>query len=157
MSLAPPDSYLLAVYTDFLLDHARPGEVIDLLAPKTRSDALLLRYGVALKAQKSPLAVQQTEILRERFAAAMIRGDTTHQREQSRFELHLLGDARRALETARRNWQVQKEPADLRVLLEAATATNDKASMTLALEWVRTTRLEDRTLAKLLAPVGEKS
>jgi tetratricopeptide (TPR) repeat protein len=150
IALAPPDGYLLGAYSDFLLDRKRSGEVVRLLETKGRNDALLLRYALALKAQQSPLAAQQIEILRQRFAAAAMRGDTVHQREQSRFELHLLGDPKAALDTARRNWQVQKEPADLRVLVEAASAANDKVAMGLVREWMRKTRYEDKTLATQL-------
>jgi Tfp pilus assembly protein PilF len=150
MALAPPDGYLLGAYADFLLDHGRPTEVIDMLQSKTRNDALLLRYALALKARQSPQAAQQIDSLRQRFAAAAMRGDTVHQREQSRFELHLLNDPKAALATAQRNWQVQKEPADLRVLLEAATAARDDAALTQVRDWIRQTHYEDRALTALL-------
>jgi Tfp pilus assembly protein PilF len=150
MALAPPDGYLLGAYSDFLLDHNRPAEVVRLLETKGRNDALLLRYALALKAQQSPLVAEQIEILRRRFVAAAMRGDTVHQREQTRFQLHLLGDPESALETARRNWQVQKEPADLRVLIEAASAAHDNATLAMAREWMRKTRYEDKLLAMQL-------
>ncbi|RJG05494.1 hypothetical protein D3870_05195 [Noviherbaspirillum cavernae] len=157
MSLASPDGYLLGAYSDFLLDRDRPSEVAALLKSKGRNDALLLRYAIALKAQRSSLTDEQTEILRQRFAAASMRGDTIHQREQSRFELHLLGDPKAALQTAQRNWQVQKEPADLRVLLESAVAAKDKTAITQVMEWMQKTRLEDRTLKALLEKAKEKA
>ena len=150
MALDTPDGYLLGAYSDFLLNQSRPGEVIELLKSRTRNDALLLRYALALKAQKSSSAEERIESLRQRFAAATMRGDTVHQRERARFELHLLGNAQEALQTAIKNWEVQKEPADLRILLESAVAANDKQAMTLAVEWIDKTHFEDRTLRELL-------
>ncbi|MEO8406926.1 MAG: hypothetical protein ABI476_00670 [Oxalobacteraceae bacterium] len=157
MALDTPDGYLLGAYSDFLLNQSRPGEVIELLKSRTRNDALLLRYALALKAQKSSSAGERIESLRQRFAAATMRGDTVHQRERARFELHLLGNAQEALQTAIKNWEVQKEPADLRILLESAVAANDKQAMTLAVEWVGKTHFEDRTLRELLQTAKGKA
>lgn len=147
------DSYLLGAYADFLLDRKRPGEVIRLLKDKTRVDALLLRYALALTMQvaDSRTAADQIAVLNSRFAAAMLRGDTVHQREQARFELQLMHRAPFALQLAQRNWAVQKEPADVRVFLEAALAANDKAAAAPVLDWLKKTRLEDHAINALAA------
>ncbi|MGV8893432.1 MAG: tetratricopeptide repeat protein [Burkholderiaceae bacterium] len=147
------DSYLLGAYADFLLDQKRSGEVIRLLKDQTRVDALLLRYtlALALKANDSRAAADQIAVLNARFAAAMLRGDTVHQREQARFELQLMHRAPFALQLAQRNWAVQKEPADVRVLLEAALAANDKAAAAPVLDWLKKTRLEDHAINALAA------
>ena len=151
MALEPPDTYLLGAYSDFLLDQQRPAEVIALLKDKTRVDALLLRYALALKALNSPETAGQIEILKQRFDAAMLRGDTVHQREQSRFELQLRGNAVEALKVAQLNWAVQKEPADVRTFLEAATAANDKDAAQPLLGWLKSTGLEYAALTPLIA------
>ncbi len=145
------DSYLLGAYADFLLDQKRPGEVIRLLKDQTRVDALLLRYALALQVADSDAAADQIAVLNSRFAAAMLRGDTVHQREQARFELQLMGRAPFALQLAQRNWAVQKEPADVRVFLEAALAANDKAAAAPVLDWLKKTRLEDHAVNALAA------
>ena len=147
---AGKDSYLLAAYADFLLQQQRPNEVVRLLAAYTRADNLLLRYALALQAAKSPLAKEQIDILRQRFDAAMRRSDTVHQREQARFALHLQGDAAMALQLALQNWQVQKEPADLRILLEAAQAARQPDAAKAALAWLKQTGMQDQTLQPLL-------
>ena len=149
MALDKPDGYLLGAYCDFLLDQGRSVEVTALLKSRTRNDALLLRYAMAQKAQRAPDAAASTESLRQRFAAAAMRGDTVHQREQARFELHLLNDPDKALRTALSNWQVQKEPADLRILLEAASAAKDQKAIALAVDWIGRTHVEDASLTKL--------
>jgi Tfp pilus assembly protein PilF len=152
-----PDSYLLAAYSDFLLDRGRAPEVAKLLKDKGRIDALLLRYAIALKAMDAADAPAQADALRSRFDAAVLRGDTVHQREQARFELALRGDARSAVRLAKLNWAVQKEPADLRILIEAAVASGDRAAAQTALDWIAKTKLEDRTIAAALAKLKAKA
>jgi Tfp pilus assembly protein PilF len=150
LALAEPDSYLLGAYADFLLDHERAPEVVKLLKDKTRVDALLLRYALALRQAGGAGAADQADVLRARFEAAMLRGDTVHQREQARFELGLRNDARAAVRLAKLNWAVQKEPADLRILLEAAVASGDREAARIAQAWIARTGIEDRTLEPLL-------
>ena len=148
---ADPDSYLLGAYCDFLLDQGRAAEVAALLKDRTRIDALLLRYAIAQKAVGAHDAAAQAESLRLRFEAAMLRGDSVHQREQARFELVLRGDPITAVRLALLNWAVQKEPADLRILVETAAASGDAASARTALLWIDKTRIEDRTIAASVA------
>ena len=147
MAGVDPDSYLLGAYSDFLLDRGRTAEVARLLKDKTRIDALLLRYAIALKALRSNDAAIQADSLRLRFDAAMLRGDTVHQREQARFELALRGDSKTAVRLAMLNWTVQKEPADLRILVETAAASGDAGAARTALDWIVKTGIEDRTIA----------
>jgi hypothetical protein len=151
MADGEPDSYLLAAYADFMLDRGRAPEVVKLLKDKGRIDALLLRHAIALKAVGAPEAPAAADTLRTRFDAAMLRGDTVHQREQARFELMLRNDPKAAVRLAKLNWAVQKEPADLRILVEAAAASSDKEATRLALDWITRTRLEDRAIAAPLA------
>ena len=146
-----PDSYLLGAWSDFLLDRGRAAEVAALLKDHTRVDALLLRYALALKALKSPDAAAQTAALASRFDAAMMRGDTVHQREQARFELALRGNPAAAVKLAMLNWAVQKEPADLRILVESAAASGDPVAGAMAKKWIASTHIEERAITPLLA------
>jgi tetratricopeptide (TPR) repeat protein len=154
LALDDADSYLLGAYADFLLDQQRAAEVIALLKDKTRVDALLLRYALALQLTHNGAAFDQIAALKSRFAAAMLRGDTVHQREQSRFELQLMHRAPTSLQLAQQNWTVQKEPADVRVLLEAALAAHDRAAATPVLDWLKKTRLEDQAVNALAAKLA---
>ncbi len=151
LALDPADNYLLGAYADFLLDNGRPQEAADLLKDKTRADPLLLRYALALKAQGNPDAQAQIQQLRDRFEASRLRGDRVHMREEARFTLHLLGDPMTALQLAQENWQVQKEPADARILLESALAAEDSATIETMRAWLRKMGLEDIAIARLLA------
>lgn len=155
LALDGTDTYLLGAYSDFLLDRRRPSEVADLLKDRTRVDGLLLRYALALDALRSPAAAEQIDSLRARFAAAALRADTVHQREQARFELQLAKRPQTALELAQSNWKVQKEPADARILLEAAIASHDKAAARPVLAWLKRAGLEDRAIAPLIAKLDE--
>lgn len=144
------DSYLLAAYSDFLLDHGRAPEVAKLLKDKTRVDALLLRYALALQAMKSPDAATQIAALKARFDAAMLRGDTVHQREQARFELALQNHPAEAVKVAKLNWAVQKEPADFRILAETAAASGDAEARALVIAWLKKSNLQDNTVLPTL-------
>src|SRR5215471_2563432 len=131
LTIAPADYYLLGAYADYLLDNGRPQEVVALLRDKTAADPLLLRYGLALQAQNSNDLAAQVQQLDDRFAASRLRGDRVHLREEARFTLRLLIAPVAALKLAQENWQVQKEPADVRILLEAALAAHDTATVNL--------------------------
>ncbi len=151
LALMPQDAYLIGAYADFLLDQRRPAEALALVKDQTRIDGLLLRYALALKAiPRLDEALQAANIeLADRFHAAALRGDSVHQREQARFELALRGDAKAALALAQKNWTVQKESADMRILLEAAIVAHDKAAAAPVLDWIRTSQVEDVALARL--------
>jgi hypothetical protein len=79
-------------------------------------------------------------------------------RAQARFALAVLGDVPRALALARQNWAEQREPADARLLLEAALAARDKAAAEPVQRWLADTGFEGvvhRRLAAQLSWHGE--
>ncbi len=152
----PRDSYLLGAYADFLLDQRRPQEVVKLLKDQQRIDALLLRYALALQAlpgQQTALQAATAE-LTARFNAAMQRGDTVHQREQARFALFLQRDVPAAVQLAQKNWAIQKEVPDMRILLEAALAARNYAAAQPVLAWVAANGVEDVALQRLVRQLG---
>jgi Tfp pilus assembly protein PilF len=153
------DAYLLGAYADFLLDANKAAEAVALLKEETRNDNLLLRLALAEQrcSPRSGAFKQHVAWLQERFAASRRRGDGVHQREEARFSLHLLNQPRAALDLAKANWQVQREPADARILLEAAVAAKDASAGRTVVEWLETNRLEDVQLAKLKQLLGDRS
>ena len=153
LNLGVPDVYLQAAFADFLLDRGRAAEVLLLLAEGRRADVLLLRLALAAKTAKSPQAHALAAELAARFDAARQRGDTSHRKEESRFVLALQGDVPRALALARQNWSEQREPADARILLEAALAARDRAAAQPVLDWMKAWRVESRALQDLAAQV----
>lgn len=148
----PRDLYTIGAYSDWLLDNKRPADVIPLVRNDARVDGLLLRLALAQAAVGQPEARATIEILRSRYAASRARGDTVHRREEARFALWLANDPATALRLATDNWAVQREPADLRVLAEAAAATGDAAATSTVRQWFGDTGLEYPAVAALVAP-----
>ena len=156
LALDRRDAYLQGAYADFLLDQRRAAEAAVLLRDQTKNDALLLRLTLA----QAELASESQDArdaydrnrsdLDARFDAARRRGDTVHRREEARYALALEGDCRRALALARQNWAVQREPADLRILAAAASATGDAQALASVAAWQASHHLEDVTLAAIL-------
>jgi Tfp pilus assembly protein PilF len=149
LALGLTDGYLLAAYADFLLDRGRPAEVLELLKDQTRSDVLLLRLALAAKALGAPALADYERDLAARFDAARRRGDATHQKEEARFALVVQGQAQRALALARENYALQREPADARILLEAALAARQPAAAAPALQWLVDSGIESAPLQAL--------
>lgn len=143
LGIGHDDGYLLAAWSDFLLDAGRAAEVRKQLAGWEASDSLLLRLAEAARALKLPDAETLAKVLEERFAAARQRGDTTHRAEEARYYLRLRGDANEALRLAAENYRVQREPRDARILLEAALAAGDSAAAQPVRDWLRASGFED--------------
>ncbi len=135
LALGIDDGYLLAAWSDFLLDRNRPAEVLKWLAGWEASDGLLLRLAIAATAAGNSTAKAHVQALADRFAAAQARGDTTHRAEEARFRLHLANDAAGALVVAAANYRVQREPRDA-----AAQPVRD---------WLQSSGFEDATLRQL--------
>lgn len=151
LRLAPRDAYALGAYADWLLDQGRPREVFALIAADEGNDSLLLRRVLALRDADDGAATAEAARLRARFAAQARRGGSIHGREEGRLALAFDRDPRAALALARANWLQQKEPADLRLLLEASAAAGDKAAARPGLEWMRSTGFEDAALKRVVA------
>ncbi|MSU34792.1 MAG: hypothetical protein EXS36_06710 [Pedosphaera sp.] len=152
LQIAPSDPYLLGAYSDFLLDSGKLEPVVDLLWRYTRVDALLLRLTEAesrTRRNGDSEWRKHVQILHDRFSDAAQRGDVVHRREEARFRLHLENDADAALALARDNWKVQREPADARIFLEAAWASQKPDAADPVLEWRQSNHVEDLVLDRL--------
>jgi hypothetical protein len=67
--------------------------------------------------------------------------------------LTLAGDAAGALALARANWDVQREPADRRILVEAGKAAGDPSIPAAMTAWERSVRVVD-AVASTTAPAS---
>lgn len=150
----PPSTETRAVYADWLLAQQRYAELIEFARGDVRDDGLLLRIAIAETALKRPAAAAHISILRDRFAAARLRGDRVHMREEARFTLELLREPVRALKLAQDNWQVQREPADARLLLAAAIAAGQPRATEPVVHWMQRTGIEDRELRRVVSRIG---
>ncbi len=151
LEIDPSDSYARAAAADLFLDRGRPKEALALVRGKEVNDTLLLRIAVAEHRLGSPEATSHAAALGARFDASRLRGDVVHRREEARYWLEVQGDPGRALVLALANWDVQKEPADLRILLDSALAAKRPADVAPALAWLAETKLEDPFIAKTAA------
>jgi Tfp pilus assembly protein PilF len=151
LALGQDDGYLLAAWADFLLDNKRAADVVKLLAAWEASDPLLLRLAEAETLLQMPAAKAHVQALDDRFAAAKLRGDTTHRAEEARFQMRLRKNAALAVQLASANYQVQKEPRDLRVLLEAALAARDAGAARPGHDWLQRSGFEDARIRALAA------
>lgn len=151
LALDADDPYLLAAYADFLLDQQRAADVIALLSARTQIDALLLRLAIAERASGHPAYEPHRTQLRARFAAAAARGDDMHRREAARFQLALEDRPGPALRLAQANWDAQREPADARLVLEAALASRAPYAARPVEIWLDRHRIEDKRLSELRA------
>ena len=123
--------------------------MVSQLAGWEASDTLLLRLALAETELKLPAAKAHVQALKDRFAAARMRGDTTHRAEEVRYELQLAANPAAALAVAVANYKVQREPRDARALLEAAIATKDAAAAQPVRDWLQSSGFEDAHLRQL--------
>ncbi|MDL9999296.1 hypothetical protein QTI24_11825 [Variovorax sp. J22P240] len=150
---AERSGYLLIAYSDFLLREKRPAEVPALLIKEPRSDAVLLRLAIAARrAAGMGIARQDSEELRARFDAAALRPGyaEAHAREGALFALDVEGDAKRALDLARANVRLQREPIDLLLLARAAAAANDEEARSELRALMQRTGLRDARIDAVL-------
>jgi len=143
---SPGDGYTQGGYADLLLRQHRPAQVLILLGDQTQQDNLLLRLAIAAKQLGSERAGALSDAFQARYEAARCDGDFTHLREQARFLLEVRGDVRAAVELAERNWRVQREPADVRIYWEAASAADRSQDLRQLQEWIQQTHYEDAVL-----------
>lgn len=139
----PTDNYARTALADVLLDTHRAREAADLVREFSTSDNLLLRLTIAEKDAGQSHWKDSAKELRSRYDASHLRGDLLHMREEARFALAIDADAKASVDLAKRNWVVQKEPADLRILWEAGVAANDAAALDLVRGWMTQSKIED--------------
>ena len=149
LKISPDDVYARAAFSDLLLDAGQAYAARQVLGDVSQADALLLRAAICAQRLQTPDAAVLRADLAQRFAEAHARGDETHLREQARFALEVEHDPARALELATRNFNVQREPADARILLEAAAAVGDAAAAQPALGWLARTGIRAPRLQQL--------
>ena len=85
-----------------------------------------------------------------RFEAYRQRESELFGREEARFLLYLADDPEAALLAAQRNFERQREPADVRILLEAARVARKPAAAAPTMAFVERVKLEDPTIQALV-------
>ena len=157
LQLTPGDNFLIADYADFLLDHGRAREALELTRPYAQSDTSFLRQVLAEAALKLPEADADIARMASRFRDLEQRGDSRlYAREEARFVLELQHDPARALQLARTNWSYQRAPQDVRIFLQAALAAGQPAAARDVLGFIARTQLEDPTIRALAAKLSSQ-
>jgi tetratricopeptide (TPR) repeat protein len=144
-SIAPLDLKLKGHYADWLLSEGRADDVLALLREDEQHDSLLLRLALAAR-QRSVTALANDYARKFRERQAFASGEARHLREHARFLLDVDDDGAAAVIAARANWQLQREPEDVRLLLRAAHRSGDDGALAIANEWIASTGYEDRML-----------
>jgi thioredoxin-like negative regulator of GroEL len=139
LNLAPRDDSIRAALADALAANGNTGEASDLLAIDKPSLALLVRSVALSEGARRARLIERAESW---FALEAARGDKPHLREAAMLAL-AMGDPARALSAARRNFEVQKELADVRVLARAARKANDAVALSALRSWLRETGYRD--------------
>lgn len=150
---SPGDSYVRAAYADLLLRQQRSAEVLRLLDGQESIEPLLLRLAIAQKQQDDPDLARSRERLQAAFAAEAERGEAVHRREQARFLLEVQGRPQEALAAALDDWEIQREPDDVLILVNAADAAGAPRRAQPALEFARAQGLRD---VRLVAAAGAR-
>ncbi|MEO7916573.1 MAG: hypothetical protein ABIR16_02925 [Dokdonella sp.] len=150
LKIDPEDVYARSAYADLELSRDRPQVALDLIGDRINADALLLRAAIAARRAGAANAEELHAAFGERVDEMRRRGDLTHRRELARAALELDDDPTAALQLALDNWQVQREPADALLVLQAAVATsrNDAAAEVIA--FLQSNRLEDVRMVALI-------
>jgi hypothetical protein len=110
-------------------------------------EPMLLRIAIAQRMLHDGSSAHTADLLASAFNVEQQRGDAVHRREQARFLLDVSAQPAAALAAARENWQVQREPEDLLILLRAAQAAHQPRVAQPAREFLRAQKLQDARLA----------
>ena len=125
LKLAPRDDSIRAALADALVARGDTGDARELLAIEKPSLALLVRSAALSEgARRAELSARAAAWL----ALEAARGDSPHYREAALLAL-VNGDAARRPGGRTRNFEMQKELADVRVLARAARAAHDAAAL----------------------------
>lgn len=147
-----PDLYTAIAYSDLLLRTGKTTQALQALAALPETDAVLLRRAAAWRRLGDARWSGAREQLREREAELQRRGDDAalHGRELALTALWLDDDAPRALELARRNLLLQREPLDWWVAVQSARQARNATALAEITSAIRTAGLHDSRLTAAL-------
>ena len=122
------DDYTALSFVDFLMEAGRHADALAVLKRLARTDAVVLRLAMAGTRLKTADAARDAQEMRDRVAQANLRpqAQTLHAREQAMFSLVVENQPERALELARSNVMLQREPIDVLLLAQTARAAGQQ-------------------------------
>ncbi len=154
---SPQHLYTLVHYGNFLLEHSRPQELIrliEMVPEDMRSTEINVLLAEALLATGSDRAVSIIEQLDSDFERAFLRADALPHKEYARYTLTVVNKPEAALQSAKNNWQEQKEPSDALLLARAAAAVSDHQVLRELRGWISDRGTEYGQLDAIFAGQG---
>jgi hypothetical protein len=146
--LDPDSHYARITYADWLLSTGSFEEALQV----SRRGASLADRARSVLAARDPRSIESRR-LQLAWQEAAARGERAHLRDQARFELTLLHDARKAHATALANFNEHNEADDALILAATAAATHDRAAAQAIEAWRHQYRYQDARLDRLLGAV----
>lgn len=148
-----PDLYTAIAYSDLLLRTGRPALALKTLDALPATDAVLLRRAAAWRRTGDSRWTAVRSELRERTAELARRGDdaSLHARELALAAWWLDDDAQSAVQLARSNLRLQREPMDWWVALGSAHEAQDAIALAQIGAELRAAGLRDARLAAVVA------
>ena len=143
------DLYTAIAYSDLLLRTGKTRRALEILEPLPETDAVVLRRAAAWKRLGDPRWKDERKMLAERVEELRRRGDdpALHGRELALAALWLDEDAARALQAAKSNLLLQREPIDWWVAMQSARLAGDGAALAEVGRSVAAAGLRDARLA----------
>ncbi|WOO39394.1 hypothetical protein [Rubellicoccus peritrichatus] len=171
MSIKSPDHYLVHAYADFLLDQKRYYDAYAFLEERQDTPDRRVRLALAQKVLRpGSLTVEQLHEIEDSILGhneshhhGGVGDHATHARPHvplppsrlaARYLLHLEGSVDEALNVALQNWDIQREPRDAEVVLQAAMAANKPAAALPVIAWMQRWKVEDVRLDVLVDELG---
>jgi tetratricopeptide (TPR) repeat protein len=154
LAVAADDLYMRSALADVLLRHGRAAETLQLLKGMDSMEPMLLRLAIAHRQLHDPLAASSATLLGGEFDLEQQRGDAVHRREQARYFLDVDPQPAAALAAAQANWQVQREPDDILVLLRAAQAAHQPDAAAPARQFLQQQQLQDVRVSAYQGPAS---
>lgn len=155
-----PDLYTAIAHSDLLLRTGRTGKALQALAKLPETDAVMLRRAAAWRRLGDARWHGARGLLQERTAELLRRGDdpALHGRELALTALWLDDDPSRALVLARSNLQLQREPLDWWVAVQAARLAKDEVALADLAAVIHVAGLHDeRLMAGLSTTTAKKN
>jgi thioredoxin-like negative regulator of GroEL len=146
LALAPHDDSIRAALADALAARGNTAEARESLSIAKPSLALIVRSAALASGS------ERTELTRRArgwLELEASRGDAMHYREAAMLDL-AAGNPAVALDSARRNFELQKELPDVRVLARAARAARDDATLKSLQRWLSETGYRDSVTESIL-------
>lgn len=149
--LQADNTQALVGYADLLLEQGRYAAAIALLKQHAAVDVLALRLARAMTQLKTEAAASLVAELGQRVASDAVLQRGVHLREAAYYSLHLAKAPEQALSLALRNVESQREPCDIRLVLESALAADKAGAALPLLEWIALSGHHDKRIEGYIA------